>query len=441
MKHSKDKFKKFILANKDELWKPSLRKKFKNINNNSWFQIRKIQNKIKFKPKIKKLKKKDKKDQNISFAKKVTIVLTNMQKKIILHWMKSYSHMYNETIKYIKDQYHKNRKYVTNFYTLRKLLKSKKDNIALNSVINGLPKIHIHMLDKAIKLASQNYKSCLSNFKAGNIRYFKVKQFKYNRKYRILDLEQQMYDKGSFCFRQLGEVKALYNGIDFDLSLLKTFYKSDSRIIYNSEYNSFTLYVTEKAIKSNFKKTNDIISIDPGIRTFLTGLSNDHCIELGYGISSRLVPIIKKLSKIENEKSKKYKTKAKRLRRKIKNLVTELHWKCINTLIKNYETIIIGDINIQSIVSNKKKCMRPLVKRVALSAEFFKFKERLAYKCERHNRDLRIVNESYTSITCSNCGEINENLGNKKKFECGNCDLKIDRDINGCRGIYVKSLI
>lgn len=68
----------------------------------------------------------------------------------------------------------------------------------------------------------------------------------------------------------------------------------------------------------------------------------------------------------------------------------------------------------------------------------YKFKQRLIWKCNLTGTNLKIVNESYTSKTCTGCGWINKDLGNKNIFKCLKCNLKIDRDINGARNILIK---
>ena len=49
-----------------------------------------------------------------------------------------------------------------------------------------------------------------------------------------------------------------------------------------------------------------------------------------------------------------------------------------------------------------------------------------------------IVNEAYTSKTCSACGLIHK-IGSKSVLKC-ECGLTIDRDLNGARGIFLKNL-
>ena len=69
------------------------------------------------------------------------------------------------------------------------------------------------------------------------------------------------------------------------------------------------------------------------------------------------------------------------------------------------------------------------------------FIERLKYHMKKHNKNLKIVTEEYTSKTCGNCGCLDHKLGNKDIFECLNCNLIIDRDTNGARNILLKNIM
>jgi putative transposase len=148
-----------------------------------------------------------------------------------------------------------------------------------------------------------------------------------------------------------------------------------------------------------------------------------------------------KIDKINKYKNNKYKRKAILIKnRKIKNLVNELHWKTIDYLTKNYKTIIIGDMSVKSIVNNKNSNLSKMTKRIAYTLSFYKFKERLKYKCLLNNCNYSEVNEKYTSKMCSNCCTYNEILGSNKTFNCSNCNTTIDRDLNGSRNICFKYL-
>ena len=75
-----------------------------------------------------------------------------------------------------------------------------------------------------------------------------------------------------------------------------------------------------------------------------------------------------------------------------------------------------------------------------LGMQFYQFQQRLKDKCDVEGTILHIVNESYTSVTCGKCGEINKNLGKSKNFKCSQCSLEVDRDINGARNILLKNI-
>jgi putative transposase len=121
-------------------------------------------------------------------------------------------------------------------------------------------------------------------------------------------------------------------------------------------------------------------------------------------------------------------------------LVNELHWKTVNYLTTNYDTILIGNLSPKGIVNNNCN-LDKLTKRVVYALSFFQFNNRLKYKCVVNHSKYKSVNEYYTSKMCSVCGSINEKLGSSKIFHCNNCNLTLDRDINASRGILIKSIL
>jgi transposase len=65
------------------------------------------------------------------------------------------------------------------------------------------------------------------------------------------------------------------------------------------------------------------------------------------------------------------------------------------------------------------------------------FRERLKYKCSYNNKNLKIINESYTSKTCSTCGNVKNEENKTKIYECKKCNSLMDRDYNGAKNIYL----
>ena len=70
----------------------------------------------------------------------------------------------------------------------------------------------------------------------------------------------------------------------------------------------------------------------------------------------------------------------------------------------------------------------------------YRFQQRLLSKAEELCCEARLVNESWTSKTCTACGCINHGLGASKTFVCPDCGVELDRDVNGARNILLMNL-
>lgn len=177
---------------------------------------------------------------------------------------------------------------------------------------------------------------------------------------------------------------------------------------------------------------NNLISLDPGIRKFLVGYDpSGSSVFIGEGARVKLGELLIKLDKLKCRK------KSLKMWLKIKNLINDLHWRTISYLTKNYDIILLPEFRTQEMI--KKKKLSRSVKRLMNIFSFYKFKEKLKWKCDNLNKKLIIVDESYTSCTCSNCGLISR-LGSKELLNCSGCEISIDRDINGSRNILIKNL-
>lgn len=70
----------------------------------------------------------------------------------------------------------------------------------------------------------------------------------------------------------------------------------------------------------------------------------------------------------------------------------------------------------------------------------YKFQQRLIYKANCcSNVKVFLVDESYISKTCTNCGNLHQNLSSNDNFDCTTCKISIDRDVNGARNILIKN--
>lgn len=418
-----------IFNNKNTIWCPSNDEKYYPLNNNTWFNINETQ---RYYTGCNNLNYKLTKNENVIFrAKKVKLDLNSNQRKIIDKWLYLYSEMYNITLKYIKNNIKNDNKCYNFFNTRKALLNEKKELIKKSN-------IKVHDIDYAIKLACSNYKTAFSNLKVGNIKNFRIRYWSPNKIIKVMDLEKNNFNNNTIRKTNLGIVKGYYNGKEFNFNSIK----SDCRLQKNNnEYYLFVPESTKTTIKT--ENQNKVIAIDLGVRTFATCISENKAITIGENCSKKIKQYIKRKDLIlNNDKiSKEIKKKNEKIiNRKMNNLVEELHWKSINYLIKNYETIIIGDLNVKGIVKKSGNLSKE-TKRVALGLKFYNYKQKLIYKCNVNNTKLSITNEWLTSKMCSLCGSISETLGSKKIYNCNNCKSIMDRDINGARNIYIKSII
>jgi len=219
----------------------------------------------------------------------------------------------------------------------------------------------------------------------------------------------------------------------------------ECEISKNSSLKYYIHIHIDNTEKPENKCSCDSVALDPGVRTFQTFYSADGIAgELGKDFIKKR--IIKHRSKIDyldgiecNGKTK-YNIRKRKflLRTKIKNIVSNLHWKSANFLCKNFKTIIIPKFETRKMVRKYKRNINKTTVRNLLTLSHYKFLQRLTHKAKQYRTNLIHITEEYTSKTCGNCGILN-NVGSSKEYNCEKCLIKIDRDINAARNIMLKA--
>ncbi len=102
---------------------------------------------------------------------------------------------------------------------------------------------------------------------------------------------------------------------------------------------------------------------------------------------------------------------------------------------------MIGDVKTNQFNSKKGKLAKSVY-----DAGWFELKRQLEYKCKNAGCRFEIVNEKYTTQTCSCCGQIDSNspkgragLG-IREWTCAKCGTQYDRDINASKNILAVGL-
>lgn len=210
-------------------------------------------------------------------------------------------------------------------------------------------------------------------------------------------------------------------------------------------------YSRNDVIKSDENQITRVISLDPGSRTFLTGYSpSGTVIEIGKNDINRifrLCLIVDKLkSKIDDKNIKCRKRlrilkKMRSLQRRIHNLKRELHYQAANYLYKNYDIILLPKFDSSIMIKKINRKINSKTVRKLVNLNHGEFRQRMLEKEKDYeSKKLLIVNEAYTTQTCTKCGYLKKNIGGRKTFKCNKCRIVIDRDINGSRNILLRSL-
>lgn len=295
-------------------------------------------------------------------------------------------------------------------------------------------------------------KSCLSNLKAGHIKYFNT-GFKRKKGNQVFPVDKDTLNKNKLEIFPTTSKKYNYDGKFFLRSKEKKWWdncinnmNSDFKILTEKPGRYYFLFTLEKQ-KEKFEPEFEVVSLDPGVRTFQTFYSPEGIAgKLGENMSSKLLYYGKKIDLMKSLLTKNIKNKGNLKRRifksitKIKNTVNDLHKKAASFLTRNFKYILLPKFDVLNMTKRKlptkirnigNKTVRNM-----LMLSHSKFLEYLKFKTD----NLILVNEEYTSKTCGTCGYLNDELGSKKKFECSKCCYKNDRDLNAARNILLKYL-
>lgn len=375
-------------------------------------------------------------------TKRILLLPTFKQKEYLLKWMDAWIDMYNEVVCFIKNERKKQSIQLnkTLRYSQMNLInldrtKLKKDFKQFKNNLVKKTGIDSHILDYCINDVLAMFKSSITNLRNANTKKSKLRYIKKTKKSKIFKIENYgSITANSFLTSKLGK-----------------FMKSKPQINYKKQNSSMTTiqYVNGKFYmlikkKLNIKKhpiiNQKIISLDPGHKTFLTGLSNKCLIEIGKNIDKKIKKRLVKMDKIKSLKRKQVKHKRKYLlkhERKLSNSVNNLHWQVVNYLTTNYNHILLGNYSTKEMVENDKS--NKMNKRIGSSLKFYQFRQKLIYKCILKSCKFSLIDEFNTTKACSNCSTLND-IGSSRVYNCKHCLQSYTRDTNSSKNILLRAI-
>jgi IS605 OrfB family transposase len=332
------------------------------------------------------------------------------------------------------------------------------------------------------KKRDDNRKTRSINLEKSNIKYDNSTE---SLKIYINGREDKEYEDGEWNYFKRKQNKRILE------SEMKT--QSKLQITPTGKYY---LLLTIKEKKKEYKNMNkqNVVSIDPGIRTFYTCYDMDRVYKLKGDFKTEqqeqdyLKRILKDEMKIKEwyriKKRKElnnqiYKTieeniekgeeeielkveevktrigkpeiliktikkeirkRIQKIEEKMKNKRKEFGHKVSKFLVDKYETIVLATLNVKEMVKKKNSKLRTKTRRDFLSIGHTQVISKIREKAKRCGTRLLEVNERYTSKTCGRCGYVKRDLGGSEWYKCNKCKVEMCRDVNGARNILLRSL-
>lgn len=371
---------------------------------------------------------------------RVLLKPNDKQKKLLLLWMDAWIDMYNKVLSIIKnerkiqsEQANKSLQYNEMSLDNLELNKLKKDLKPFKDELNKKTQINLHTLDYCINDVITMLKSSISNLKSKNFKKSKLRYIKKTKKSKIFKVENfGSITENSFCTSVFGKHLKSIPSIN---------YKKENSSLTTIQYknNKFYMLVKKKLkIQNHPIKKQKLISLDGGHRTFLSGLSNDHLIEIGDKVDKQIKKKLKKMDKIKARKARHKRKHLLKHEKDLSNYINNLHWQTVSYLTTNYNHILLGNYSTKEMVENDKT--NKMNKRIGSSLKFFQFRTKLKYKCLIRGCKFGLIDEYNTTKACSNCSSLN-NIGSSKEYKCKHCNHLYPRDINSSKNILLRSIL
>lgn len=385
-------------------------------------------------------------------VKRIRFFPTNDQVDILRNWFGTCRYVYNDTIDMLSSNIEK-----PNTSVLREKYINRKNIHSDRMWMLDVPK-EVRM--EALTEACKNFKTNLKNVSKGQIKYFDMKfktrknikhtitipksAIKYDNHGHKLVIYKELLGKNNSFSLSKNQGKKMVNVENIECDIKIVYQRPNYWYFYIPEFNNEKNLVTEN-------QSCQIVSLDPGVRTFNTGYSpNGHVLEIGKNDIGRIIRLclqIDKMKSVVDNKEIKCKKrlrilkKLNKLRCRIKNVKKDFHYKTARYLCCNYNIILVSNMNPSSMAKRGKRVINSKTVRGLLNWNHGEFRKILLEVSKEYD-DCKIIvcNESYTSKTCSRCGFINRNIGGSKVFNCHGCHLVIDRDVNGARNILLRAL-
>ena len=262
--------------------------------------------------------------------------------------------------------------------------------------------------------------------------------------------KSKKHDKKSFRIQNNGNIKIKDNTIILP-KLGEVHYRTSKKYhekLKNDKINNVTIklengkYYAVFNIETEipeFSRKYEAVGIDLGMRTLATLDNGLKIANLDVKYEENMIKKYHKRLSRKKHQSKRYKKTLKKYWKWVdrkKNKIQDYYHKITTQIVKNYDIIVLEDLNIKGMFQDSNKSQK--LQRIA----WRKFVEMLKYKAKIYGKTFRQVNRWYpSSKNCSNCGYYYKDLKQEQtEWKCPQCHTTHDRDINAAKNIRKQGL-
>ncbi len=362
-------------------------------------------------------------DETLLKSRKIRIYPTFEQKKILKQLFGMSRFMFNKTIEFVKNGGKANR------FAIQK-------DILVMTPENDTTPYKIRQM--AIDDACNSINNAIKKFKKTG--QFQEVSFRSRKAKR----DSAYIPKGALSYTNSGILKGVYIKSLGELYFSeKVDFRPDADCRLVQQDGRYYLIIPIISYIKQVRPDNQrhsLVALDPGVRTFLTAFDSQKAFKIGEHDFKVIYKILVQLDKTISKKSLTKGAKNKRIynrlisnyKFRVKNLVREMHNQIAIMLVKNYDEIILPEFKSSKMVVklHSKTC------RSLLTWSHFAFRQHLLFKAKEYSAKVILVNEAYTSKTCTNCMTVNT-ISGKEQWKCKYCGFEHDRDISASRNIYI----
>jgi IS605 OrfB family transposase len=293
---------------------------------------------------------------------------------------------------------------------------------------------HKDLRTNAVKKVCNSYKTAGANLKAGNIKSYNIDYMKSKDPRKCMELSAAQLSiknknihlpsfKGHPTLKVSKKMSKKLNNV-----------KISNNCDFVHQKNSYWILIPV-AIQIPQLDINDPVycGVDPGIVKISTTFGKTEAVEYTHN-RELLKRYNQKIILLKNMCIRK--KQINKIEKKKIDYTNRLHWSLIKYLLDDNDVVFFGDIKSHDIVKDGKN--RSLNQEFN-DLKFYILKQRLIYKAKTRGKKVILVNEMYTSMTCSNCGNV-QKMENRI-YECKSCNSLVDRDINAAKNILMKGIL